>query len=127
VWVDLSEGVGFMGNGWSDLWGRGIEVVGGWWEGSSNQSLGELMSEEAWKAAIRNSSVKYDTLQEAWKTKDSAQILTALAEYREAENEREIAEVNAGYCPAWPPKTEEGRRKYGLTVEEVENLISKMK
>jgi hypothetical protein len=29
VWVDLSEGVGFMGSGWSDLWGRGIEVVGG--------------------------------------------------------------------------------------------------
>jgi hypothetical protein len=85
------------------------------------------MSEEAWKAAIRNSSVKYDALHEAWKTKDSAQILTALAEYKEAENEREIAEVNAGYCPAWPPKTEEGRMKYGLTVEEVENLISKMK
>lgn len=27
MWVDLSEGVGFMGSGWSDLWGRGIEVL----------------------------------------------------------------------------------------------------
>lgn len=85
------------------------------------------MSEEAWKAAIRNSSKMYDALQDAWETKDSAQILTALAAYKDAENKREIAEVNAGYCPAWPPKTEEGRRKYGLTAEQVENLISKMK
>lgn len=33
MWMDLSEGVGFMGSGRSDLWGQGIEVVGGWWEG----------------------------------------------------------------------------------------------
>lgn len=30
----ISRGVGFIGSGWWDLWGRGIEVVGGWWEGS---------------------------------------------------------------------------------------------
>lgn len=85
------------------------------------------MSEEAWKAAIRNSSAKYEALQDAWDTKEDGQILAALVSYKEAEIQREIAEVNAGYCPAWPPKTEEGRRKYGLTLEEVNDLISKMK
>jgi hypothetical protein len=84
------------------------------------------MSEEAWKAALRNSTAKYEALQEAWKTHDSAKILVAINEYKEAECQREVAEVNAGYWPAWPPKTDQGRKKYGLTLDQVNEIIYKM-
>jgi hypothetical protein len=84
------------------------------------------MSQEAWRDSIRKSSEAYEALQNSWETHDTSKILLAVNNYKQAEIEREIATVEAGYLPAFPPKTEQGREKYGLTEAQVQDLITKM-
>lgn len=104
----------------------GIELVGEWWECSGNQSQGVLVEEKDWQDSIQKSSEKFQALREAWESHNERVISKALKDFEDAENEREIAEVNAGFYPAFPPKTDQGREKYGLTVKEVDEVVIKM-
>lgn len=84
------------------------------------------MIEKTWLDAIEQSSKMYQALQDAWASQNETVISKALKDYADAEDAREIAEVNAGHHPAFPPRTAIGRAKYGLTEKEVEDLIIKI-
>lgn len=75
--------------------------------------------------ALRASSDAAERVREAFDGGSRQSIEDALAALDQAEDERERATVARGWTPAWPPRTDEGRAKYGLTAEQVQEIISR--
>jgi hypothetical protein len=83
------------------------------------------MISDAWSLAIQTSSSAYKKLQEANLNGSLKDQLDAWAGYQMAEDAREIATIEAGFGPAWPPRTELGLKYMGITREECNQMIVK--
>jgi len=83
------------------------------------------MISDAWGLAIQKSSSAYKKFQEANLNGSLKEQLEAWAQYQLAEDAREIATIEAGFGPAWPPRTELGLKYMGITRDECNQMIIK--
>ena len=83
------------------------------------------MFSDAWGLAIQKSSSAYKKFQDANLSGSLKEQLDAWAEYQLAEDDREIATIEAGFGPAWPPRTELGLKYMGITRDECNQMIVK--
>lgn len=79
------------------------------------------MSDE-WGKSIQKSDKAYQKMTEAIASDNVKQFVVAEEEYEIAEDECERAAIRAGHFPEWPPRTEEGLKKIGLTREQVNEI-----
>ena len=74
--------------------------------------------------AIRNSELAKEKLDEALRTGDENLTKRAFQAYEEAEVQRKIQAVEDGQLPAFPPRTEAGRARWGLAKKEIEEILN---
>ncbi len=86
---------------------------------------GKFTISDAWGSAIQKSSSAYKKLQQANLNGSLKEQLDAWGEYQMAEDAREIATIEAGFGPAWPPRTELGLKYMGITRDECNQMIVK--
>lgn len=83
------------------------------------------MISDAWALAIQRSSDAYKKLQSTIERGNVKEQLQAWSAYQEAEDLREIATIEAGFGPTWPPRTQMGLDKMGLTRQQCDAMIYK--
>jgi hypothetical protein len=81
---------------------------------------------DGWTRAIQRSSDAYKNLQRTIEVGNVQEQLQAWSAYQEAEDLREIARIEAGFGPTWPPRTQMGLDKMGLTRQQSDAMIHKM-
>jgi hypothetical protein len=84
---------------------------------------GGRMADE-WGKAVEKSDKAYQKMIEAIASGNVEQFVVAREEYDLAEDECERATIRAGHFPDWPPRTEEGLQRIGLTREQVNEKLS---
>jgi len=82
------------------------------------------MSDE-WVVSIQESDRAFEKMIEAARSGSVQQFVTAREEYKIAEDECERATIRAGYLPGWPPRTEEGLKRIGLTRDQVNEILAR--
>lgn len=80
--------------------------------------------QDEWAEAIRVSDKAYKEMIAAMNNGHITPLIEAKHNYELAEMERERATIRAGHFPAWPPLTDEGLDKIGLTRQQVDNILA---
>ncbi|MFA5919466.1 MAG: hypothetical protein WC800_08020 [Candidatus Nanopelagicaceae bacterium] len=79
---------------------------------------------DQWSDAIRASDEAYKEMIAVMNIGHVTPFIEAEHKYKLAEMEEERAAIRAGHFPAWPPLTDEGLEKIGLTRQQVDKILA---